>query len=410
MRALTLIAPVILGVGFAQFALGLMATLIPLLLLRQNLATGYIGLIASMYFAGFLAGALSGPRIVAHLGHIRAFTVMAAISALVSLLMTVSGNPWLVAVARLAIGYACSVLFLVTESWINDRADSSTRGRFFGVYLVMNWGSSAAGPLLLGVIEPALGLYALTGALFAAALLPMALTAQSNPQIRPGRRLSLRELFVLSPVGLTCSLAAGLLNSSYYSLMPVYLAAHGFDAQAVSSFASIVLIAALLVQLPIGYIADRIERRRLTLIVLTLAMLASLALALVAGSNFPAIVISGCIIAASMSPLYGLGAGQTNDRLERGDYVAAAGGLLFVWSVGAAIGPSLAGVVMGQAGPGGLFLYMCVTLALVAGFVMLRMRARADVPVEQQSGYVPRATLSPRLDETAVPAAPAEPE
>ena len=63
--------------------------------------------------------------------------------------MTASVNPWLVAAARFVIGYACSGLFLVTESWINDRADSSTRGRMFGVYLVVNWGATAAGPLLL---------------------------------------------------------------------------------------------------------------------------------------------------------------------------------------------------------------------------------------------------------------------
>jgi MFS family permease len=263
---------------------------------------------------------------------------------------------------------------------------------------------------LLGFTAPSLPLFGLTGALFAAALIPMALTAQSNPQIRPGPRLSLRQLFVLSPVGLACSLAAGLLNSAYYSLMPVYLAGLGLSAHAVSSFASIILLAALLVQLPIGAIADRIERRRLTLIVLALALLAALALVLLAGANFGLLAICGCIIAASMSPLYGLGAGQTNDRLERGDYVAAAGGLLFVWSVGAAIGPTLAGAIMGVLGTVGLFVYLCTTLALVAGFVMLRMRARAEVPKDQQSGYVPRSALSPRLDDIAVPERAAEPE
>lgn len=408
MRRLSLIAPVILGVAFTQIALGLMATLIPLLLLHEGLSAEVIGVIASMYFAGFLAGALSGPRIIARLGHIRAFTVLAAISAVVSMVMTARVDPWTIAAARFVIGYACSGVFLVTESWINDRAEPSTRGRFFAVYLVVNWGAAAAGPLLLSVTAPSPGLFAVTGALFAAALVPMALTAQPNPQIRPGPRLGLRALFALSPVGLACSLAAGLLNSSFYSLMPVYLGGLGFDAHDVSRFASIVVLAALAVQLPLGAIADRIERRRLTLIVLAVALTASLALVFLAGANFVAIIICGCLIAASMSPLYGLGAGQTNDRLERGDYVAAASGLLFIWSVGAAIGPSLAGIMMGAFGGGGLFAYLCSTLALVAVFVMLRMRSRAEVPLDQQSGYMPRATLSPRLDEIAVPEPPAE--
>jgi MFS family permease len=395
------IAPVLLGVSLAQIALGLMTTLIPLLLLREGVATPVIGFIASAYFAGFLAGSLSAAGIVSGVGHIRAFTVFAALAAITAQVMVFVTDPWVVGGTRLVMGYACSGVFLVAESWINDRADSSTRGKYFGAYQVVNWGATAVGPLLLRIVAPQATLFAFVGAAFAASLLPMALTHQVNPEIRQGRRLGLARLFAISPVGVVCCLASGLLNSAFYALMPVYLGGLGLDAAAISTFAAAVMIAALVVQYPIGMIADRVERRALTLLVLGLALGAALGIVLLAGDSLLALGAFGCLMAGSMAPLYGLGAGQTNDRLERGDYVAAAGGLLFTWSVGAAIGPSLAGALMGRFGPLGLFIYLMAALVLLAGFVILRMIRRGEVPIDARSGFVPGGAAPPRLAELA---------
>ena len=99
------------------------------------------------------------------------------------------------------------------------------------------------------------------------------------------------------------------------------------------------------------------------------------------------------------APLYGLGAGQTNDRMERGDYVAASGGLLFTWSLGSAVGPSLAGVLMGRAGPAGLFVYLATVLGSLGVFTVARMLLRSEVPAEQRGGYVPATASPPRHSE-----------
>ena len=389
------IAPVLLGVALAQCALGLMTTLIPLLLLKQGVATETIGLVTSAYYVGFLTGALTGSRIVTAVGHIRAFTVFAAIAAMTSQLLVFSTAPWAVALTRMVMGFSSAGLFLVAESWLNDRADLRTRGRLLGAYQVVNWGAVAAGPLLLSVTAPDATLFAVVGAAFAAALLPMALTRRPNPEMPEGRSLNLLRLFRVSPVGVICCLGSGLLNSTFSGLTPVYLHQKGLDDVAISAFASAVLIAALVVQYPLGMLADRVERRRITLLILVMATLAGLGIVLLAGSNIWIIGGFGCVMAATMSPLYGLGAGQTNDRLARGDYVAAASGLLFTWSVGAAIGPTVAGVLMGQLGAVGLFVYLIAALALLALFVILRMIWRAEVPLDQQSAFVPQGSAPP---------------
>ena len=370
MASLSPIAPVLVGMAFAQSALGLMATLIPLLLLRAGWSSEVIGLVASSYFVGFLAGSLTSARLVIRFGHIRAYAALAAVAVVTALGLEFLGHPVAMAGTRILIGYASSGLFLVTESWINDRADGATRGRFLGAYMVVTWGAAALGSLLLRLTPPDGTLFAVVGMCFAAAILPMALTRQNNPVLGQERRLGLRALLAISPVGVACCFASGLLNSAFYALMPAYLGRIGFDAQAIPTFASAITVAALLSQYPVGLLADRIERRRLTALVLALAFAAALVLVL-SGAVWGWIVVSGCVLGGAISPLYGLGAGQMNDRLERSEYVAAAGGLLFTWSVGAAVGPAAAGELMGAVGPVGLFVYLGLAIALVAGFGQL---------------------------------------
>ncbi len=382
------IAPVLLGVVCAQAALGLMTTLIPLLLLRIGASTTAIGVVASAYFVGFLGGALTADRIVTRVGHIRAFAVFAAAAADAALLLTFCDQAWQMALLRLLIGYASSGMFLVAESWLNDRADASNRGRVFAAYLVASWGASAGGPLALNVVQPSPLLFVLVGLAFATAVLPMALTVQANPEVPRQAHMGIGRLFAISPVGTACALSSGLVNSAYYALSPVWLQRLGYGAGEIAAFASASMIAGLLVQVPVGWLSDRFGRRRLTLAVLGFGFGAAAALALAGHLPFAVLAALGFVYAGVTAPLYGLGAGQTNDRMERGDYVAASGALLFTWSLGSSVGPGLAGAVMGRTGPAGLFAYLIAVLGVTALFTILRIWQRGEVPAERRGGFV----------------------
>ncbi len=383
------LAPVLLGVVCAQAALGLMTTLIPLLLLRVGASALDIGVVASAYFVGFLVGALTADRVVTRVGHIRAFAVFAAAAADAAMLLTFCRYAWEMAVLRLAIGYAASGMFLVAESWLNDRADSSTRGRVFAAYLLASWGASAGGPLALNVVRPSVLLFVLVGVAFATAVLPMALTVQANPEMPRQAHMNVLTLFRISPVGAACALASGLVNSAYFALTPVYLQRLGFGSGAVAAFASASMVAGLAIQVPVGWLSDRFGRRRLTLAILLSGAAGALAFAL-AGSRLPFVALAaiGFFYAGVTAPLYGLGAGQTNDRMQRGDYVAASGALLFTWSLGSSVGPFLAGGVMAGLGPGGLFVYLLAVLGVAAAFTVLRMAQRGEVPAGEQGRFV----------------------
>jgi MFS family permease len=395
---LSTFAPVLLGIASAQVAQGLLGPLIPLLLLEQFVPTAQIGMVASAHSLGFLIGALYCQRLVTRLGHGRAFVCFAVIAADAILLMALWRSPWGWALLRGLSGVAYAGMCIVAESWLNARADNASRGRVFALYMVASWGGGVAGPLMLSVMPPSAALIAFAGMAFATALLPIALSQPANPPIATGPRMRLMDLLRVSPVGIACGLTAGLANSVFHALSPVYLRNLGHDAAAVALFAMAANLAGLAMQMPAGWASDRLGRRPIALIAMLGSGGAAIAF-LLAGPSAPVatLVLLGLVCSGMASPLYGL----INDRLDSGDAVAAAGALLLVWSIGATIGPLVGGAVMEAIGPAGLFWYLSVVLAAMALFTLWRMALRPEPPRDQRTAFVPAATPPPGLSGTA---------
>jgi MFS family permease len=393
------IAPVLLGITFVQLALGALAPFVSLLLAQRGVPTPTIGLVTSAYYLGFLAGSLSCAAIVDRVGHIRAFTVFAAIGADCVLLHAITADALIWAVLRAATGYAMSGAFLIAESWLNDKVTASSRGRTFAAYLFVSWSASAIGPLALNLHDAANFLFIVIAMSFATALIPMALTEVSNPEIANRTHFGVRRLFAVSPLGAVACFAAGLVNSAFYGLAPVYGEGVGLGAGRISVLLTTALIGGLLAQYPIGMVSDRYGRRPTMLVVLVVALVFAIGMLLLGHRVFPALLVFAFIYAGMTAPLYGLGAGQTNDYVSPKEFVGASGGLLFAWALGASAGPIAAAGAMHLAGPGGLFLYLALVLAVIALFTIFRMLRRTGLPVAQQSGFVPAPQTPPGIAE-----------
>jgi MFS family permease len=389
--------PVLLGIASAQVAQGLLGPLIPLLLVGQDVPTSGIGLVASAHSFGFLIGSLYGPRIVPRLGHGRAFVVFAVVAADAILLMALWQSPWGWAILRAAQGAAYAALCIVAESWLNARSDNASRGRVFALYMMASWGGGIAGPVIISIVPPSALLIVGAGMAYATALLPIALAQPVNPPATAHTRMGLLALLRVSPVGIACGLSAGLANSTFHALTPVYLQNLGHTAAAVGLFAMAANLAGLLIQMPAGMLSDRIGRRPVALAALLGPAAAAIAFVAAGDAPFPVLLALGALLSGLAAPLYGLGAGLTNDRLESGNAVAASGALLVAWSTGATIGPSIAGLAMDYAGPRGLFLYLAAVFAGMALFTVWRMMVREEVPREQRTAFVPAANPPTRL-------------
>ena len=209
----------------------------------------------------------------------------------------------------------------------------------------------------------------------------------------------MRELFKLSPLGCVGLFLLGGIFSAQFGMASVYATSAGLELTQITMFTASFFVGALFLQFPIGWLSDRMERRRLILIVAGSAGGASLA-AMILGVNFYLLLALSFLIGGLVNPLYGLLLAHANDYLEHDDMASAAGSLLFINGLGASLGPIVIGWMMADDvfGPSGFFLFMAILLGLMALYAAYRATQRAAIPVEETG-------ITPVMSPTATPVA-----
>jgi MFS family permease len=409
MKAVRPILEVLLGVVCLETALGILAPTITLQLAHRAEPAEVIGLIGSAYFGGFLVGTLTCQRVIDRVGHIRSFAVFAAIAATATLLFIVFDQIFVWVALRVVAGYAIAGQYVVVESWLNDKASNENRGRIFSIYMMVSWAASGISPLGLNLADPT-GHLLLTLAAIALvlSLIPLALTRIGNPEIGEREHFGLVKLYNISPTGIVACFGSGIATPAFYALLPAYMVDVGFTTAQLSVVYSFSTIAGLLAQFPIGYLADHLGRRPLMLVTSLGSIGAAIGLYLMPEHSFAVLAGLIFIFEGLMAPLYALGVGQTSDYIDKKDFVAASSGLLFAWGLGSAIGPAVAGGLIGLAGPRGLFLFMAGALGAFVIFLVIRMLVRRAKSAKEQLNYVAvpltQGTYgAPELDPRALP-------
>jgi MFS family permease len=375
---------------------GLIGVLIPARALAAHFSTFGLGTIGSFYFAGFVLGCFAGPRLLARVGHSRTFGVGAGLSAAAILGQSifVSVPAWIV--LRGVFGVAAALIYMVIESWLNDRATNDNRGRIFSTYLTVNFSAIILGQMLSGTSRPeSFTLFSLAAVLFSLCLIPMGLTrlpqplAASVPVLRPLR------LFRLAPVGVMGCIAVGFANSAVWTFGPVYAQTHGLGKGWMAVFMSVFTFGGAVVQLPLGRISDRMDRRIIIFAVCTVAAVLGVTLASFGGAHrWMILPLIGCFGVVAL-PLYGLSVAHTNDRIARNEFVETSATLLMINSLASVSGPVLAATAMQVFGTGALFFYTAVLHVAMACFAALRITVKEAVPAagrERFEATPPQAT------------------
>ena len=377
---------------------GLVGVLIPVrahLAGFSNLSLGFIG---SFYFAGFVIGCFAGPRLLARVGHSRTFAVGAGISAATVLLQSMFVSVALWIILRGAFGIAAACIYMVIESWLNDRATNETRGRVFSAYLLVNFSAIIAGQMLFATSNPSsFALFSLSAVFYALCLIPMGLTQLPQPHAAHVPALRPLRLYCVSPVGVIGCIAVGFANSAVWTLAPVYAQAHGLNKGWLAIFMSVFTLGGALIQLPLGRWSDRIDRRVLIATVCVLSCALGLALATFGGAHrwtiLPLIFCFGMVAL----PLYGLSVAHTNDRIARQNFVETSATLLLINSTASVFGPTVAAFIMGRLGTQSLFYYSASIHAAMAVFTLIRISMRDEPADAHRDPYEPQpqqATLA----------------
>jgi MFS family permease len=379
----------LLGTSLIVTGSGLLGTALALGATGLGFSSSLTAVVMSAYFAGYVVGTYVCPKIVMRAGHVRAFSAFAATAASAVLLhsLLVAAPVWML--LRFVTGSCMVGLYMVIESWLNERATNESRGRVFALYQVISLLALAGGQYLILAGRNTLSTpFIVAGALFSIGLVPVVLTRVPHPAPITAVKLNLGKLWRISPLGVAGTGAAALANGALFALGPVFARRVNLSTAEVAVFMSLVLFGGIALQWPIGQLSDRWDRRRVILVVAVCgALLASLAAALV-GRSVPGMLAAVFLYGGAAFSLYPLCVAHSNDHVAQADFVATSSGLLLVYGIGAAIGPLFVGPLMQYVGPFTFLVFLAAMHGLLSLFVLVRMTVRPPPPIEEQEPFV----------------------
>ena len=384
------IASLLLSFGLLLMANGLFATLLGVRSSLEGFSTFLVGLIMSGYFVGLLLGGRFAVRVVASVGHIRAFAAFASIMSTTALIHVLWIDPLVWFVLRLTGGFCMAGMIMVSESWINERASNQMRGQVLSFYMITNYFAAGCGQFLLPLADPSeFHLFSVASIIFSLALVPVLLTRAQAPMPASSHSIKMKALYRISPLGFMGVFCAGLVNASFHGMGAVFGHSIGLSTQQISIFMASAIFGGLVLQWPMGRLSDRVDRRWVLIGVSLVTCVACLAIMLFAGERNTVVLYVAAGVYGSVSfTVYSLAAAHINDFAERDQLVQIASGLLITYGIGASAGPIVASVFMDQLGPNALFLYSAIISGGLGTFALHRMRRRASKSKEERAPFV----------------------
>lgn len=396
LRTILSLVSLLAGMNILLMGVGLLGTLVGLRAGLEGFSAITIGLIMSGYFAGYTVGIYLCPPMIRRVGHVRAFATFATIASAVAVAFVLVVNPLAWIAFRILIGACLVGLYMVVESWLNTLAPAQRRGSFFSLYTSSTLLAMGIGQYLLLLGEVAsFELFALSTVIVSFALVPVLLTRVQQPEVVETPNLSLRALYLLSPLGVIGTLLAGIAAGAFWGMGPVFAHLNNFSDTEVAGFMSATIFGGALLQWPIGHLSDFFDRRSVIMLVATGAGALAAAGYLLLPMAMPFLLTGAVIYGALAFTLYALCVAYVNDYLQPSEILDATRGLLLVFGIGAALGPTLAGFAMGAVGGGGLLLFNACVLLGLGIYTVYRQQRRVAPPVEEQGEFVPMVSTSP---------------
>jgi len=355
----------------------------------EQFTTFQMSIVMSAYFVGFLGASRMAPEMIRRVGHVRVFAALASFISAVLVLFPLIANPWIWAVGRLIIGFCFCGVYVTAESWLNNAATNENRGQSLSLYMIIQMLGLVVGQGLLILADPGgYVLFIVISILVSLSFAPILLSITPTPAFETTNPMQLKKLVLTSPLGCVGMFLLGGVFSVQFGMASVFGAEISLSLAEISAFAAAFYIGAMLVQYPVGWMSDRMDRRQLIMGLSVLGTGGAL-LAIIAGSNFIALLLSAFLIGGMSNPLYSLLIAHTNDYLDFDDMASASGGLLFINGVGAISGPLIVGWVMQSYGPFGYFLIIALLLGTLALYAAYRTTRRAAPSVQDANSYTP---------------------
>lgn len=371
------VTSLLLGSAFLLMANGLHGLLLPVRGGIEGFSVAELGLLGTSWATGFVVGCLLVPAVVQRVGHVRSYGALASVAAITILLNLLIIDPIAWILLRALSGFCFAGAAMIVESWLNERATRENRGAIFSVYQMVNFAASTAGQLFMIVEPPSDFFFFVIGAIvYCLAILPTALSTAATPQPLKTARLDIRRLYANSPVSAVACFLIGLVNGAFGTLGPVYAQQIGLPVRDIAILMAGALLGGSLIQFPLGWLSDRMDRRRVLVGVAVGATVIGSAIVVFQPRTALLVVALVVVWGAMIYPMYALAVAHANDFAGPDEFVKIAGGLLLLLGVGTMIGPMAAAAAMEWTLPEGLFGFAAIVHALIVAYVLFRMTRR----------------------------------
>lgn len=358
----------LLSLVFMMLASGLFNTFVSIRLELEGVNPEWIGMVTSCLYLGVLIGSWKIDRWISKVGHIRSFVTFAAILALVVLAQAFWIHPWYWCGLRLAGGVCMAGVFIVVESWVLLQSPPNMRGSSLSLYLAVLYAALSCGQLLIDVTDPrGIFPFCITALLLVLAILPVSMHKLSEPKLTESVRLPLSRLFRISPHGFMGGVISGMILASIYGLVPIYAKEIGMNLADIGAFMATLIFGGFALQFPLGHLSDKFDRRLVLNGISILAALLGIAIGLLHQTNIAAFILVWFFGGFSFA-LYPISMTYACMQVKSEQVVAATGGFVLSYAIGAVAGPLLAPIAMNLFGPPALFYFLAsisFSLALI---------------------------------------------
>ncbi|KAB0269165.1 MFS transporter [Microvirga brassicacearum] len=353
----------------------LSAALIALDLAERGFGESMIGLNAAMHAIGVLIVAPLLPRMVGHWGTRRLVLVALAMAAVVLALFPAVPFVWLWFPLRLLLGMASEVLFVLSETWINFLTLEKARARAMAAYTAALSLGFALGPLILSFTGTSDATpYHLGAGLALLALVLIAMPVVVTPTREEPATGNLLRYARIAPIAIATTVLNAALETAGLSFLALYAIGNGWAETPATQLIATMMFGAIFLQLPIGWLGDKMDRRKLVLALGLLSSIGALVWPFVLGNPLLA-HITVFIWGGLFVGIYTIMLTVVGSRFKGSELVGIYAVMGLTWGAGALLGPALAGLAM-DVTPHGLPIF--ASLACLAFVIfMARVKSRA---------------------------------
>ncbi len=393
MRLIISFAALFLSISLLQLSSGAIGPLDALAGLQSGFSQTQIGLLGSAHFLGFFIGCWWSPRLMGSVGHSRAFAVFAAFGAIGAIAHPMIVDPTAWAIMRIMTGLCIAGCYTVVEAWLQAKLTNQTRGRVMGTYRVVDIGASSVAQLMIGVLDPASYVsYNLLAILCCACLFPLTLTQSREPETPKAPRLHPIKTAIMSPLGAAGVMVAGMTSASFRMVSPIYGSEIGLTAAQIGSFLATVLIGGAVAQFPVGWLADKFDRRWVLIGLSAASIVVCMGLVAVSSMSFGVVFVMAALFGLTTFPIFSVSAAHANDFASPEQAVELNASLMFLYALGAIFSPIIAAYLIANFGPAALFAFISAAHVILVVFGLARMTVRPTNTDKTRYKYMPRTS------------------